>query len=641
MHRQRLWDASSRLKPIYSDKALWRHFTVDRSDDQYRNGNRPRRYRIFFKIHFRVTAASRESRPEKTLSGDIAINSDSANRFHNFCELRTRVSQSHCSVLIYLTTGRQVYKHQMKRLGTIITSVITSLVTALVVLWFSEALVEIVPSPQRLSLRVQNALSPTPSRAEDSFRIVLFWLENDWSGKDTRNVEDAFSGVEGIKLVVSGEDITASGAADEWRPAMQRSAFEALEAWHADLAILGTVKRPGEVLGLWFFPRRGEGTLTRADQPYTMEQATLGADFHEDLRTQLAVMAWNAVAPLANSETRDRAFEKGLRTATEKLSKLLNTPTIRRPEHRAALSVALGDSLSTLGKREAGRDRLERAVGAYRQALTVYTRHRAPLEWAKVQNSLGLVLRDLAQREAGTERLEQAVAAHHAALKVFSPEHNPLKWAAVQGNLGAVLRRLGELETGTARLEQAIAAHRAALEKFSREHTPHDWALEQDHLGDALSSLGERKNSTVPLEQALDAHRAALEVLTRDKVPLTWAATQNNLGVTLMALGQHGTGTERLEQSVDAYRAALQERTRERTPLDWALTQYNLGIALSTLGGRKDDRELFEEAQNAYRAALEVLESTGAKRYRESARDKLKEVTRRLRESAPKRAVSE
>ena len=89
----------------------------------------------------------------------------------------------------------EVHTPQMNRLGTIITSVIASLITALVVVWFSEALVQIVPSPQRLALRVQNALSASPSRTDESFRIVLCWLENDWSGNDTRNVEDAFSDI--------------------------------------------------------------------------------------------------------------------------------------------------------------------------------------------------------------------------------------------------------------------------------------------------------------------------------------------------------------------------------------------------------------------------------------------------------------
>lgn len=521
----------------------------------------------------------------------------------------------------------------MKRFGIITTSVITSLITALVVVWFSEALLQIVPSPQRLWLRVQNALPATPSQADESFRIVLCWLENDWSGEETRNVEDAFSGVEGITLVVSDEDIAASGAADEWRPSMQRRASVVLEKWNADLAIVGTVKRPGEALGLWFVPRRGEGTLSRADKPYTLEEATLGADFHDDLRTQLTVMAWNAVAPLAKDKTRGRIFEKGLQAATAKLSKLLNTRTIRRPEHRAALYVALGNGLSTLGTREPDGVRLERATDAYRKALGVYTRQRKPLEWAKVQRSLGLVLRELAERHKEPERLEQALAAHQAALKVFSREHTPFDWAAVQGHLGTILRRLGEQEVGTARLEQAIGAHRDALEVFTRERAPYDWAFEQDHLGNALSSLGERKNSTVLLEQALDAHRAGLEVIIRNQVPRSWATMQHNLGMSLMTLGKRETGTARLEQSVVAFRAALRERTREHTPLSWAVTQNGLGRALYHLGVRKHSRKHFEEASKAYRAALEVLESGGASRFREMAQNNLEEVERRLRES--------
>lgn len=523
----------------------------------------------------------------------------------------------------------------MTHFRTIITSIVTSLITALVVVWFSEALVQNIPSPQRLWLRIQNALSATPSRADDSFRIVLCWLENDWIGKGTRNVEDAFSGVEGIKLVVSDKDITASGAADEWRPIMQRSALAVLEEWNADLAIVGTVKKPGEVLGLWFVPRQGDGTLSRADRPYILEEATLGADFHDELRTQLTVMAWRAVAPLAHTETRGHALQQGLQTATEKLSKLLRTSTLRRPEHRGALYVVLGDALSTLGTREPGTDRLEQAVEAYREAISIYTQRDVPFQWARAQHSLGLTLAGLAGREGSTEQLAQAVAAYRAALEVLTRERKPRYWAAVQGNLGTALRRLGELETGTARIEAAVAAHRAALVVFTRERAPDDWAFAQDNLGNALSILGERKNSKELLEQALDANRAALEVLTRDRVPLSWATVQHNFGLTLMALGRRGGDAAYLEQSIDAFRAALQERTRERTPLEWAVTQNALGSVLHYFGERTNSRKYFKEARDAYYAALEALGSAGAPRHREMAQNNLEKVVLSLRELGP------
>ena len=518
----------------------------------------------------------------------------------------------------------------MKRVPTIITSVITSVVTAVLVVWFSEAFLQIVPSPQRVLLRIQNALSDVPSHTNSGFRIVLCWLENDWNGENTRNVENAFSGIEGITLVVSAEEISASGAADEWRPAMRSSAVEVLEEWNADLVIAGKVKRAGEALALWFVPRRGDGTLSRADRPYTLEEATLGSDFHEDLRTQLAVMAWSAVAPLADAGTHGHVFEKGLRSATTRLAKLLDAPTIRRSEHRAALYMALGNALYTLGTREPGSKDLERSASALHNALAILTRQRTPIEWARAQNSIGLVLSDLAERGSAKERLEQALAAYLAALEVFSREQTSFEWAALQGHLGTVLRRLGELETGIERFERAIAAHRAALEVFTREDSPYDWAFEQDHLGNALSSLGERQNDPVLLEQAILAHRAALTELTRKRVPLSWAAAQHNLGLTLIALGQRRKHTDHFEQSLDALRAALRERTRKRTPFDWALTQNALGKALFFLGERKDERRYFEQARDAYHAALEVLGGEGESRHREMVQNNLVEVSLRL-----------
>ena len=67
-------------------------------------------------------------------------------------------------------------------------------------------------------------------------RIVLCWLENDSSGDDTREVENAFSGVEGIKLVRSAR-IVASGASDDLREVMQQNARAVLDDWNADLQL--------------------------------------------------------------------------------------------------------------------------------------------------------------------------------------------------------------------------------------------------------------------------------------------------------------------------------------------------------------------------------------------------------------------
>lgn len=52
-------------------------------------------------------------------------------------------------------------------------------------------------------------------------------------------------------------------------------------------------------------------------------------------------------------------------------------------------------ALKTLGERESGTARLEKAVAAFRGALEERTRERVPLDWAATQNNLGPALRTL------------------------------------------------------------------------------------------------------------------------------------------------------------------------------------------------------------------------------------------------------
>ena len=467
--------------------------------------------------------------------------------------------------------------------GNLLWWILVAIGTVLVA-WWKGFLNKYLPGPKRVVLTLKNVLRCKVQASEDRFRIVLCWLEKDTNGDNTGNVEEAFTSVEGVALVCSARIVVASGAADDWRGAMQKKARSVLKVWNADLAVVGRVKQSGQALSLWFVPRSGEGTLSRGDQPYELDKATLGQDFHEDLSAELAALALVAVAPLAEAEIRGRVLEQGLRGATEKLAALLGTSAAIEPERRARLQLSFGNALQVLGEREGGTERLEQAVDAYRAVLKEYTRERVPFDWAMTQNNLGAALQILGKRERGTERLEQAVDAYRAALEKRTRERVPLDWAATQNNLGVALRTLGERESGTERLEQAVDIYRTALEERTRERVPLDWAATQNNLGTALATLGKRENGTERLEQAVDAFRTALKAYTRERVPLHWAGTQNNLGNALRLLGERERGTERLKQAVDAFRTALKVYTRERVPLHWALTQNNLGNALATLG---------------------------------------------------------
>ena len=485
----------------------------------------------------------------------------------------------------------------MEWLGGIVVGVLGTLIAT----WLLRFLNRFVPTPKQSSLAIENLFQAKTPVSEDRFCFVLCWLENDCDGDNASIVAQAFSNIQGVTLVRSARIVKASGAADDWRPAMQRNARNVLERWQADLAVVGLVKESGKALSLWFVPRSGDGTLARGDQPYELAKATLGPDFHEDLRAQITALALAAVAPLAKSETRGRVLKEGLTEATEKLAALIGGPTIDQPERRIALQWTLGVALQTLGERERGTARLEQAVATFRAALEEYTRERVPLQWAAMQTHLGTALQTLGERERGPERLEQAIKAHRAALEEYTRERAPLQWAATQNNLGITLGILGERERGTTRLEQAVEAFHSALEVLSRERVPLEWAATQNNLGNALLALGERESRPARFEQAVEAYRAALLEYTRERVPLDWAGTQNNLGNALRTLG----GRERLEQAVKAHRAALEEWTRERVPLQWAATQHNLGNALAILGERERSTAYLELAIKAYRVALE------------------------------------
>jgi len=127
-----------------------------------------------------------------------------------------------------------------------------------------------------------------------------------------------------------------------------------------------------------------------------------------------------------------------------------NTALARFPTTRADETLSAGDS-----GRKITTARLTEAVAALRDMQRRYSRDRAPLEWAMLQNNLGNALRRLGEREGSMSYLEEAIVAYRGALEVYTRSRSPLEWAMTQNNLGAALRTCGEREAGTARLREA------------------------------------------------------------------------------------------------------------------------------------------------------------------------------------------
>ena len=210
----------------------------------------------------------------------------------------------------------------MESLAWAVGIVVTAFVAALGT-WLKVLFGQFLPPTQQVRLAIANAFKTRSPRPEQRFRLVLCWLENDRSGRDTGTVAEAFTGVEGIELVRFHRVVSAAGAADDWRPAMRKGALAVLKKWNADLAVVDSVKNPGKALSLWFVPREGDCTLRRVEQPYELVNVTLQDDFHDHLRAQLTAEALSVAARLAETEMRGRVLETGLNGVTEKIAALL------------------------------------------------------------------------------------------------------------------------------------------------------------------------------------------------------------------------------------------------------------------------------------------------------------------------------
>ena len=71
-----------------------------------------------------------------------------------------------------------------------------------------------------------------------------------------------------------------------------------------------------------------------------------------------------------------------------------------------------------------------------------------PLDWAGTQNNLGNALSSLGKRESGRARLEEAVAAYRAALEVLEAAENSLYVSMVRSNLERTETLITERRSG-------------------------------------------------------------------------------------------------------------------------------------------------------------------------------------------------
>jgi hypothetical protein len=137
-------------------------------------------------------------------------------------------------------------------------------------------------------------------------------------------------------------------------------------------------------------------------------------------------------------------------------------------------------------------------------------------QWAESQLRLGTSSLDR-MAEDPTMNLERAITAFNNAKTVFTRPSHPEKWGRIMLDLGTsyALRTTGGRQQN---LNQAIRCFLDALQVYTHDRYPHEWAECQEGLGKAYF----RQDNVLSRSVAVEHFQLALETLTRNESPEVW-----------------------------------------------------------------------------------------------------------------------
>jgi tetratricopeptide (TPR) repeat protein len=130
----------------------------------------------------------------------------------------------------------------------------------------------------------------------------------------------------------------------------------------------------------------------------------------------------------------------------------------------AATEDNLGGALSSLAGRTRDPELFEQGIAAFRASLEVQGDHN--LSWALTQRNLGLALKTLGKMTGDLDRIREGADAYRASLTVFTKERAPQDYAQTSAILGFALMEIAKAEPTREVLEEARDAFAAAREVF-------------------------------------------------------------------------------------------------------------------------------------------------------------------------------
>lgn len=317
--------------------------------------------------------------------------------------------------------------------------------------------------------------------------------------------------------------------ADEDTTYATREAQDYLAQYGGELVVWGTVSAPSKVLKLRFTTGING---TSQEKRFRLDEFDHIKDSGPLASATIAAVAEQLAQPAQNlgsySPAEALLVTAKLRTLVE------HPPAALAAGDRGLLVRYYADAERAAAEQQGDWQALARAIAAYREALSVCTRDKGALEWARTQASLGSAFHLLSERESGKESLTAAAHAYREALTELTRQISPSEWADLQSRLGKSLLKLGERERSLELLEASVAANREALKELTHDKAPQEWALTECNLGHALLGLSELEGGTKRLDAAIQAYREALKELTHEQTPYQWARAQNNLAALSM-----------------------------------------------------------------------------------------------------------
>jgi len=234
-----------------------------------------------------------------------------------------------------------------------------------------------------------------------------------------------------------------------------------------------------------------------------------------------------------------------------------------------------------------------------------------PAAQASVMTAVGNVLASMWRLKEDPRHLDRAIKAYKLALTQNYDKDNPLNWALTQNQYAAALQAQSNRDKDPEPLKAAAEAYSAAAAALGAQLHVNDWALAQSRYGDVQVKLSNYGDPVQHLQKASEAYQQALKVFVRATMPGPWAELMNQLGIALMRMGENVAGDRVLEQSAACFRKSLEVRRREIAPFLWAQTVSNLGAVTFTIFRRNENTSALHEAAACFKGASEVYVQFG------------------------------